>query len=157
VSDRNRFGASARLAPEPTIAGGDKALLPLTPKEGRAVARKIVVQVSCDRCGGEVDSEKAVELSFGGVDYRTDLCAQHTAELTAALDPFLSVAERADTRRRSVSTTARATDGGPRRPTRRDPAQVGAIRTWARANGYEISDRGRIPREVEDAYNRRSN
>jgi hypothetical protein len=121
------------------------------------VARKIVVQVSCDRCGGEVDTDKAVELSFGGVDYRTDLCAQHAAELTAALDPFLSVAERNDTRRRSSLAPGRPSDGQVRRPTRRDPAQVGAIRTWARANGYEISDRGRIPREVEDAYNRRSN
>jgi hypothetical protein len=33
--------------------------------------------------------------------------------------------------------------------------QVAAIRGWARDNGYEISDRGRIPREVEDAYNTR--
>jgi hypothetical protein len=120
------------------------------------VARKIVVQVSCDRCGGEVDSDKAIELSFGGVDFRTDLCKEHTSELSSALDPFLSVAERVDSRRRSTATAPRPADGQARRPTRRDPIQVGAIRTWARANGYEISDRGRIPREVEDAYNNRS-
>ena len=119
------------------------------------MARKIVVQVSCDRCGGEVDSDKAVELSYGGVDFRTDLCRDHAAELNAALDPFLSVAERVDTRRRSTATAARPADGQVRRPTRRDPIQVGAIRTWARANGYDISDRGRIPREVEEAYNNR--
>ena len=29
-----------------------------------------------------------------------------------------------------------------------------AIRAWAQANGYEISDRGRIAREIRDAYNR---
>lgn len=120
------------------------------------MARKIVVQVSCDRCGSEVDSDKAVELSYGGVDYRTDLCREHTAELSAALDPFLSVAERFDTRRRSTTTAVRSAEGQIRRPTRRDPIQVGAIRTWARANGYDISDRGRIPREVEAAYNSRS-
>jgi hypothetical protein len=120
------------------------------------VARKIVVQVSCDRCGREVDSEKPVELSFGGVDFRTDLCREHTAELSAALDPFLSVAERVETRRRPTPSAARPADGSPvRRPTRRDPIQVAAIRTWARSNGYDISDRGRIPREVEDAYNSR--
>jgi hypothetical protein len=120
------------------------------------VARKIVVQVSCDRCGSEVDSEKPVELSFGGVDFRTDLCRDHAAELSAALDPFLSVAERVEARRRPVSSTTRPSDGAPvRRPTRRDPIQVAAIRTWARSNGYDISDRGRIPREVEDAYNSR--
>jgi hypothetical protein len=32
---------------------------------------------------------------------------------------------------------------------------VGAIRTWARANGFEVSTRGRIPQAVEDAYNMR--
>jgi hypothetical protein len=122
------------------------------------VARKIVVQVSCDRCGGEVDSENPVELSFGGTDFRTDLCSTHAAELAAALDPFLSVAERIEGRRRSAALTGRSTadgNGGARRPTRRDPMQVAAIRGWARDNGYEISDRGRIPREVEDAYNTR--
>jgi hypothetical protein len=121
------------------------------------VARKIVVQVSCDRCGSEVDSENSVELSFGGVDFRTDLCRDHAAELGAVLDPFLSVAERVEGRRRALPPAgARAADGrATRRPTRRDPIQVAAIRSWARDNGYDISDRGRIPREVEDAYNRR--
>lgn len=119
------------------------------------MARKIVVQVSCDRCGREVESDDPVELSFDGVDYRTDLCADHAAELQSALTPFLESAERVDRRRRA---TARPSDGKApaRRPTRRDPSQVAAIRAWARANGFEISDRGRIPREVEEAYNARA-
>ena len=119
------------------------------------MARKIVVQVSCDRCGREVDSENPVELSFGGVDYRTDLCADHAAELSAALTPFLESAERVDGRRRGAARPADGRTATTRRPTRRDPMQVAAIREWARANGFEISDRGRIPREVEDAYNAR--
>ena len=115
------------------------------------MARKIVVQVSCDRCGREIDSEDPIELSFDGTSYRTDLCEDHAAELAAALDPFLSSAERVEGR----SRVARPADGRSttRRPTRRDPMQVAAIREWARANGYEISDRGRIPRDVEEAYN----
>jgi hypothetical protein len=117
------------------------------------MARKIVVQVSCDRCGSDVDSENPVELSYGGIDYRTDLCRDHAAELAAALDPFLAVAERAEPRRRAATASGPRPAGAPRRPTRRDPIQVAAIRNWARENGYDISDRGRIPREVEDAYN----
>jgi DNA polymerase III subunit epsilon len=31
-----------------------------------------------------------------------------------------------------------------------DPALV---RQWARTNGYEVGDRGRLPREILDAYN----
>src|SRR5262245_1935581 len=96
------------------------------------MARKIVVQVSCDRCGREVDNETPVELSFAGVDYRTDLCRDHSAELTAALEPFLGVAERVESRRGGIRTSDGRSAG---RPARRDPAQVAAIRTWARANG----------------------
>ena len=29
---------------------------------------------------------------------------------------------------------------------------VGAIREWARENGYEVAERGRIPAEIKDAY-----
>jgi hypothetical protein len=117
------------------------------------MARTIVVQVSCDRCGRDVDNESPVELSYGGVDYRTDLCREHADELSTLLEPFLGPAERIESRRRSSV----AGDGrSVRRPARRDPAQVSAIRVWARANGYEVSDRGRIPREIEDAYNARN-
>ena len=118
------------------------------------MARKIVVQVSCDRCGSDVLTEKPVELTYGGVAYRTDLCPTHASELAAALEPFLQMAERVMARR-GAPIASRPLDNRPRRPARRDPIQVGAIRTWARANGYEVSDRGRIPREVEDAYNAR--
>jgi hypothetical protein len=27
-----------------------------------------------------------------------------------------------------------------------------AIRTWAKENGYEISDRGRVPASIREAY-----
>ena len=46
-------------------------------------------------------------------------------------------------------TGGRALLPGHRRGGRRD---VGAIREWARANGYDISDRGRISTEVQEAY-----
>src|SRR5215218_8158738 len=117
--------------PRQSAASGRRDSIPV--QEGNAVARTIVVQVSCDRCGRDVDTEQPVELSFGGADYRTDLCREHAAELSAALDPFLSVAERAEPRRRAASAT-RPADGPVRRPTRRDPIQVAAIRTWARTN-----------------------
>ncbi|MBM9476139.1 Lsr2 family protein [Nakamurella flavida] len=36
--------------------------------------------------------------------------------------------------------------------TKRDPSQIQAIRDWARQNGYQVSDRGRIKAEIEQAY-----
>lgn len=33
-----------------------------------------------------------------------------------------------------------------------DPAQLAAIREWAAANGHEVSPRGRIAKDVQEAY-----
>ena len=43
------------------------------------------------------------------------------------------------------ATTRRASGSGP-------AGDAGSIRTWARQNGYAVSDRGRISREARDAY-----
>jgi hypothetical protein len=42
-----------------------------------------------------------------------------------------------------------------RAPARRGAEQVAAIRTWARAHGYTVAEKGRIPIEIEDAYKRK--
>jgi hypothetical protein len=35
-----------------------------------------------------------------------------------------------------------------------DREQTAAMREWARANGYDVSSRGRIPTEIQDAYHK---
>ncbi|MFP5348188.1 MAG: histone-like nucleoid-structuring protein Lsr2 [Actinomycetes bacterium] len=35
---------------------------------------------------------------------------------------------------------------------KRASLDMGAVRTWARENGYEVSDRGRVPNAVVSAY-----
>ena len=39
-----------------------------------------------------------------------------------------------------------------RRPQPLDREQTAAIRAWARQNGYQVSDRGRISKTVVDAF-----
>ena len=46
--------------------------------------------------------------------------------------------------------SARSGNGRVRRPAR-GAEQVAAIRTWARAHGYTVAEKGRIPTEIEDA------
>ncbi|WP_442973052.1 Lsr2 family DNA-binding protein [Rhodococcus sp. NBC_00294] len=62
-------------------------------------------------------------------------------------------AERVGGRKRTARTSAvidaAAATG---KPTKRDPEQTRAIREWANANGYEVSDRGRIPAAVVEAF-----
>jgi hypothetical protein len=38
------------------------------------------------------------------------------------------------------------------KPARSNRDQTAAIRGWARANGHQVSDRGRISKSVMDAY-----
>lgn len=47
---------------------------------------------------------------------------------------------------------ARATDKPGRRRSRGAAADMTAVREWARGNGFQVSDRGRVSNTVLDAY-----
>jgi hypothetical protein len=72
----------------------------------------------------------------------------------ARLEPIQTKAGgRGKARTLNGVTAVRQTNG--RAPARRGAEQVAAIRTWARAHGYTVAEKGRIPTEIEEAYNRR--
>ena len=56
-------------------------------------------------------------------------------------------------RRARPPPAARAPSSAAPPPARADREQMQAIREWGRANGYEVSDRGRIPAALLEAYN----
>ncbi|MDU0366888.1 Lsr2 family protein [Microbacterium sp. KSW4-17] len=82
-----------------------------------------------------------VRFSIDGRAYEIDLTAQNADELFEAFAPYVQAA-------RSVSTG--------RTQSARHPAGAGvdlvAVRTWARENGHTVSDRGRVPASIIDAY-----
>lgn len=93
----------------------------------------------------DVDGKKANETLTFGLDgrlYEIDLSSRNAKSLRDALAPYVSAARRAGGRNRRSSSGAR-----------RDASETQAIRDWARASGYEVSDRGRISAEVLEAYN----
>ena len=83
-----------------------------------------------------------VSFSFDGTNYEIDLSKKNKTAMEKALKPYLEHARkaRAPRTRRSQST------GSSRR-------NLPAIRAWAKENGFEVSDRGRISQEVIDAHN----
>lgn len=92
--------------------------------------------------GGEV----AETVSFGldGAFYEIDLSQQNAAALRDALASWVGHARR-------VSGRA----SGPTRPGRRSASGAsdsGDVRQWARSNGHQVSDRGRISAKVMQAY-----
>lgn len=104
-------------------------------------ARTVVVRVD-DLDGSDLgDGGRTVSLAFQGVEYQLDLSDDNASQLEAALQPYLSVAQRVGGRRRGGHQL-----GTPSKNT-------SAVREWAKANGHEVSDRGRISAEVLSAYN----
>lgn len=106
------------------------------------MARREIVELTDD-----VDGTKAVEtIQFGldGVEYEIDLSKRNAARLRSALEGYRAAGRRI--------VGARSTKRG-KAPAHTDKEQVRAIREWARRNGYDISDRGRIPAGIVEAYN----
>jgi hypothetical protein len=101
-----------------------------------------------DDLDGSGDAE-TVEFSFDGKDYRIDLSKPNLIRLEEVLDPFITKARvvgRSGGRARRRSSAPEA----PRSTSKRQESQE--LREWARANGYQVSDRGRVSRSIKDAY-----
>lgn len=105
------------------------------------MANKVVVQLIDD-----IDHSPASEtVTFGldGVNYEIDLNEEHAVQLRDALSPWIASARRTSGRKATRPAAAKTA-----------ASDAGKIRVWARANGIEVSERGRIPAEVRERYYR---
>ncbi|GGM44709.1 Lsr2 family protein [Longimycelium tulufanense] len=112
------------------------------------MAQKVTVQLVDDIDGTE--ASESVEFALDGVTYQIDLSEKNAAKLRDALGDFIDSARRAGGRAKRGRGTGRP--GRPARPAAADREQNQAIREWARKRGMKVSDRGRIPADVLDAY-----
>ncbi len=112
------------------------------------VAQHVNVKLVDDLDG----SEAAETVSFGldGRRFEIDLSADNAAQLRDALAAFVAAARRGEGGGRRRSTGARAAKPAGERE------DTSAIRDWARSNGHQVSDRGRISRSILDAYGNRN-
>ena len=108
------------------------------------MAQKVVVSLVDDLDGGAAD--ETVQFSLDGKHYEIDLSDKNAAALRDALVDYVGAARRPSGGTRTRTTAANARAG-------LDREQNQAIRDWAREQGMNVSDRGRIPTEVTDAYN----
>ncbi|OLR89762.1 histone-like nucleoid-structuring protein Lsr2 [Actinokineospora bangkokensis] len=111
------------------------------------MAQKVTVSL-VDDLDGSV-AEETVEFGLDGASYQIDLSADNAEKLRELLADFIDSARRAGGRKRA---TGKLVAKAPRSASA-DREQNQAIRDWARKHGMTISDRGRIPSEVLDAYN----
>ncbi|MFJ4222595.1 Lsr2 family protein [Microbacterium sp. NPDC089695] len=114
------------------------------------MAKRIVHQLVDDIDGTvlEVGEGETVHFSLNGTSYEIDLNAAHVEELRAAFAPYISAGRRAG----SAAAPRSSSRSSSRKRPARNP-EVAAIRAWANDNGYALSERGRIPAPVVEAYN----
>lgn len=93
----------------------------------------------------ESDATETVRFGLDGTQYEIDLNDKNAGKLRADLTKWVEKGRKA-----SPSGKRVITNGGGKSH-RRD---VSAVRVWARKNGHEISERGRIPEAVQTAYDK---
>ncbi|MGW8955703.1 histone-like nucleoid-structuring protein Lsr2 [Streptomyces sp. NPDC055709] len=107
------------------------------------MAQKVITVYMDDLTGEESEDVQTHVFALNGVTYEVDLASSSYDELADALAPFIK-AGRKTGRVKSTRGTRKAPSNGP---------APEAVRAWARANGYEVNDRGRVPAAIVDAYN----
>ncbi len=87
------------------------------------------------------DAEETVTFGLDGKEYAIDLNAKNARSLRDAMAPFVAHARPVGARS-SRRSSAKASGGA-------SPAE---IRAWARENGFDVPERGRVAAEVREAY-----
>jgi len=108
------------------------------------MAQQMTVRFVDDLDGSEASG--TVGFSLDRRSYEIDLSDRNADKLRSALAPFIDAARKVGGRGRGRRQPAEAT------PARSSRADTAAIRQWAREHGHKISDRGRIPKSVIEAY-----
>jgi hypothetical protein len=109
------------------------------------VAQKVNIVLVDDLDGSE--ATETVSFALDGTNYEIDLNDDNASALREALAGYVGHARKVAGGRRSGrkagASSASAAAGGP---------SAADIRAWARDNGFELSERGRVPAEVRQAY-----
>lgn len=118
------------------------------------MAQQTTITLVDDLDGSEADEQ--VEFAVDGRSYEIDLSAANAERLRESLAPFVSAARRVGGRRTGgqpvTSNTAVANAPRSNGPSASGRAANRAVREWAIGQGMRISERGRIPSSVLQAY-----
>jgi hypothetical protein len=97
----------------------------------------------------DIDGTEATEtVSFGldGTNYEIDLNDDNAARLRDALATYVGHGRKVSGARRGGGRRAAAASANG------SGASAKEIREWARENGHDVPERGRIPADVREAY-----
>jgi Lsr2 len=114
------------------------------------MAKTTRVVLTCDLHRDGTEAVTTIRMDNGTARYELDLCQLHFDELTGAgrrLRPRRRTGvARATTKAANKSAAAKSRRRG------RGALDAAAVREWARTNGHTVSDRGRIPGHILEAF-----
>lgn len=110
------------------------------------MAQRVEVILVDDLDGGP--ASETVTFALDGVSYEIDLSEENAKALRDDVAKWTGHARRAGSSggRRAGR---RSSGGGAGRRT-----DLASVREWARANGHQVSDRGRISADIQAAYDK---
>jgi hypothetical protein len=97
----------------------------------------------------DLDGSKATEtvrFALDGVEWEIDLSERNANRLRNSLSDFIAHGRKVGGRAK------RGTGSRGSSRTRRDQSRTQAIRKWAQSHGYDVSERGRVPAHIVEAY-----
>ncbi|MFJ1700475.1 Lsr2 family protein [Streptomyces sp. NPDC088252] len=104
------------------------------------MAQRVHITYTDDLTGTEGDNVATHTFALDGTTYEIDLGDGSHDQLLKALAPFMKAGRRIKrSRTGAASAPARSKDSVE-------------IRKWAKDNGHEVSDRGRVPALVREAF-----
>ena len=109
----------------------------------RSMAKQTTVTITDDLDGSP--NAKEVSFSLNGRTWVIDLSTKNRAALEKALKPYIAKATEQG-RRTRAGKAVRSSSRSKRR------TDLAAVREWAKDNGHQVSDRGRISADVLTAY-----
>ncbi len=110
--------------------------------KGKPVAQKVQVLLVDDLDGGE--AHETVTFALDGKAYEIDLSDSNAEKLRESLADFVKAGRRTGGRSGGRGKARAAASAGSQ-----DTAK---IRAWAKENGYNVNDRGRVPADIREAF-----
>ena len=105
------------------------------------MAQKVHIVLEDDIDGGE--ATETVSFGLDGTGYEIDLHEQNARALRDALAVYVGHGRKVATGTRRARRPAAAADGS---------ASAREMREWARSHGISVTERGRVPAEVREAF-----
>src|SRR3954469_11895547 len=110
------------------------------------MAQRVQIVLEDDLDGGV--AAETVTFGLDGVSYEIDLSDKNAGKLRDEFATWIGHARRSGGRRAAGRRSGSGSSSTSSASSRRD---LSAVRAWARSNGHQVSDRGRISAAVQEA------